>query len=370
SASAFAIAISGPVLGAVADHAGRRKPWIGLFTSLCVILTALLWFAEPDASFIFYALVLAALANFAFEMGVVFYNAMLPDLAPPNRLGRLSGWAWGLGYAGGLACLVVGLVLFVQPDPPLFGLDKEVAEPVRMTTLLVAAWFGLFSLPFFAWTPDTPSSGLTLRESVGKGLSTLAATLKQVRKYKQIARFLLARMIYTDGLNTLFAFGGIYAAGTFGMTFQEIMIFAIGLNVTAGLGAASFAWIDDWLGSKRTILISVAALTVLGAAMLIIESKTLFWAYGLALGVFVGPAQAASRSLMARMAPEHLRAEMFGLYAFSGKATAFLGPALLGTVTAAFASQRAGMATILAFFIVGGLLMLWVREPKSERGAG
>ena len=250
------------------------------------------------------------------------------------------------------------------------GLDKEVAEPVRMTTLLVAVWFGLFSLPFFAWTPDTPSSGLTLRESVGKGLSTLAATLKQVRKYKQIARFLLARMIYTDGLNTLFAFGGIYAAGTFGMTFQEIMIFAIGLNVTAGLGAASFAWIDDWLGSKRTILISVAALTVLGAAMLIIESKTLFWAYGLALGVFVGPAQAASRSLMARMAPEHLRAEMFGLYAFSGKATAFLGPALLGTVTAAFASQRAGMATILAFFIVGGLLMLWVREPKSERGAG
>lgn len=364
SGSAFAIAIAGPLLGAVADHAGRRKPWIALFTSLCVAATALLWFAQPDASFVLYALLLVVLANFAFEMGMVFYNAMLPDLVPQHRLGRLSGWAWGLGYVGGLACLVVGLMLFVQPDPPLFGLDRETAEPVRMTTLLVAVWFGLFSLPFFLWTPDTPASGLTLVKSVRLGLSTLASTLREIRKYKQIARFLLARMIYTDGLNTLFAFGGIYAAGTFGMTFQEIMIFAIGLNVTAGLGAASFAWIDDWLGSKRTILISVAALTVLGGAMLAIDSKTLFWAYGLGLGIFVGPTQAASRSMMARMAPEALRTEMFGLYAFSGKATAFLGPALLGVVTAAFGSQRAGMATILVFFIVGGLLMLWVREAK------
>jgi MFS transporter, UMF1 family len=370
SGSALAIAVAGPVLGAIADHAGRRKPWIAFFTALCVVATALLWFAKPEASFVLYALILAALANFAFEMGMVFYNAMLPDLVPEEKIGRLSGWAWGLGYAGGLSCLIVGLLLFIQPDPPLFGLDAQASEHVRVTTLLVAVWFGLFSLPFFAWTPDTPASGLTLAQSAKQGLSALASTLRQVRRYKQIARFLLARMIYTDGLNTLFAFGGIYAAGTFGMTFQEIMIFAIGLNVTAGLGAASFAWIDDWLGSKRTILISVAALTVLGAAMLVIESKTFFWAYGLGLGIFVGPAQAASRSMMARMAPAALRTEMFGLFALSGKATAFLGPALLGVVTATMGSQRWGMATILVFFVIGGLLMLWVQEQKSDGSPG
>ncbi len=367
SLSALGIAIAGPILGAVADHGGRRKPWIGLFTALCVVLTAFLWFARPDASIVLMVLILAATANFAFEMGMVFYNAMLPDLVPGSRLGRLSGWAWGLGYAGGLSCLVAGLVLFVQPDPPLFGLDREAAEHVRITALLVAGWMALFSLPLFLWTPDSPATGLGLAASARKGLATLAATLRGIGRYRDIARFLLARMIYTDGLNTLFAFGGIYAAGTFGMGFTEIMIFGIGLNVSAGLGAAVFAWIDDAIGSKRTILLAVAGLAGFGTVLVLIDNLTLFWIFGLGLGLFVGPAQAASRSLMARMAPADLRTEMFGLYALSGKATAFLGPALLGTITAATGSQRWGMATILVFFAVGGLLLLWVREP--DRGS-
>ena len=364
SGSALAVALAGPILGAFADHAGRRKPWIFGFTTLCVVLTAALWFARPEPSFVLFALLLAASANFAFEMGMIFYNAMLPDLAFSRRIGRLSGWAWGLGYAGGLSCLVVGLVLFVQPDPPYFGLDREAAEHVRITAPLVAVWFGLFSLPLLRWTPDSPASGLGLCEAAKRGLSTLAATLKRVRDYRQIARFLLARMIYTDGLNTLFAFGGIYAAGTFGMGFTEIMVFGIGLNVAAGLGAAVFGWIDDAIGSKRTILISIAALTLFTGAMLMVDTKTLLWVAGLGLSVFVGPAQAASRTMMARLAPEHLRTEMFGLYALSGKATAFLGPALLGWVTVTMDSQRWGMATILAFFAVGAILLLRVREPE------
>ncbi len=364
SLSALAIAVAGPILGAMADHGGRRKPWIALFTGLCVLLTALLWFARPEATFVLWALVLAAAANFAFEMGGVFYNSMMADLVPGPRLGRLSGWAWGIGYAGGLSCLVVGLVLFVQPDPPRFGLDKETAEHVRATAPLVAVWFGLFSLPLFLWTPDTPATGLGLADAARRGVSTLIATLRQIGRYREIARFLLARMIYIDGLNTLFTFGGIYAAGTFGLGFTEIMIFGIGLNVTAGLGAAAFAWIDDAIGSKRTILIAVAGLTVFGTVLVLVEGLTLFWAFGLGLGIFVGPAQAASRSMMARMAPDHLRAEMFGLFAFSGKATAFLGPALLGFVTETMNSQRWGMATILVFFVVGGALLLTVREQK------
>ena len=177
-------------------------------------------------------------------------------------------------------------------------------------------------------------------------------------------------MLYIDGLNTLFAFGGIYAAGTFGMGFQEILVFGILLNVTAGLGAAGFAWVDDWLGSKPTIMIAVAALTVLGGATLLVETKLWFMVLGAGLGIFIGPAQAASRTLMARLAPAELRTEMFGLYALSGKATAFLGPALVGWVTLWADSQRAGMATILLFFIAGLALLAPLREPRGEGEAG
>ena len=171
-------------------------------------------------------------------------------------------------------------------------------------------------------------------------------------------------MIYTDGLNTLFAFGGIYAAGCFGMDFSELILFGIAINVTAGLGAAGFAWIDDRIGPKRTIQIAVIGLTVLGGALVLVEGKTLFWVFALPLGIFGGPAQAASRSLMAHMAPAEIRTEMFGLYALSGKATAFMGPALLAWVTVAFGSQRAGMATILVFFVVGLVILSSVPDRR------
>jgi UMF1 family MFS transporter len=254
---------------------------------------------------------------------------------------------------------------FVQTDTPLFGLSKDAAEHLRATPVLVAIWFAVFSIPLFMLTPDRQSTGVSLSAAAGKGVAALIGTLKRMRSHKEIAKFLLARMIYTDGLNTLFAFGGIFAAGAFGFSFEEVIQFGIAINVTAGLGAAAFAWIDDWIGSKKTILISILGLTCLSAALLLVESKLMFWILGLSLGLFVGPAQAASRSMMAHLAPAEIRTELFGLYAFSGKATAFMGPALLAVFTDVFDSQRAGMATILGFFVVGGLLMLSVKEARA-----
>jgi UMF1 family MFS transporter len=194
-------------------------------------------------------------------------------------------------------------------------------------------------------------------------LGTLRATLRNVRGNANIARFLLARLVYNDGLNTLFAFGGIYAAGTFGMALNEVLLFGIALNVTAGLGAFGFAFLDDRIGSKPTILVAICGLFVAGTVALLATEKTTFWAVALAIGVFVGPAQSASRTLMARLAPAEQRTEMFGIYALTGKVTAFIGPALFGAATAWFESQHAGMATILVMFVVGGLLLLRVREP-------
>jgi UMF1 family MFS transporter len=373
SLSALFVAVVSPFLGAVADQGGRRKPWLLVTSVVCIAASALLWYVTPDLQWVWVPLMLVALANAGFEMGQVFYNAMLAEIAPPSHLGRLSGWAWGLGYAGGLVCLALALVLFVQPEDPLFGLRKESAEHVRIAGPLVALWFALFAIPLFLWTPDKPASGLPYPKAIRQGIAALLDTLRHLRRFRNVALFLVARMIYTDGLNTLFAFGGIYAAGSFGMTFEEILIFGILLNIAAGLGAVGFAWVDDWIGPKRTVIIALVGLMAFSAAILLVEQKLWFYLLGCAIGTLIGPAQAASRSFMAHLAPAHMRTEMFGLYALSGKATAFIGPALVGWVTFWFDSQRAGMATILAFFLIGLLLLLKVQPPpriSGENGGG
>ena len=195
---------------------------------------------------------------------------------------------------------------------------------------------------------------------------TLGRTLRSIRDHRTIARFLLARMLYIDGLNTLFAFGGLYAAGTFGMDLAEVLYFAVALNVAAGIGAFGFGWIDDWLGSKRTLIMSLVALIIVGALILIVEDKVWFWILGLGIGIFMGPTQAASRSMMARLAPVERQTEMFGLFALSGKATAFLGPWLVALLTMSSGSQRIGMSVVLVFFAAGLAIIIGVREPGRE----
>ena len=367
------IALSGPVLGAIADQGRRRKPWVAAFASVCIVATALLWFVTPTTP-VLPALALLAVAIASFELSAIFYNAMLPDLAGP-RVGRWSGWGWGLGYAGGLACLVVCLFALVRPEGAWLsqglGLDPDQAEHVRATFVLVAVWFALFSLPLFLRTPDRPelerrageeapgpsaTAGGSAAKSVRDGVRQLVETLRHVRRYGGIVRFLIARMLYIDGLATIFAFGGVYAAGTFDMTEQEVLGFGIALNLTAGLGAALFAWLDDRLGSRRTILLALGGLIVSAAAILLVHDETWFWVLGMVLGVFVGPAQAASRSWLAHAAPDELRNQMFGLYALSGKATAFVGPLAVGWVTAAADSQRVGMSLVL---LTAGAVLLW-----------
>ena len=362
SISALIIAVMAPILGAIADAGGPRKPWLLGFTALCVVGSAMLWGAGPEERFIAWALIWFVIANVGFEFGVVFNNAMLPDLVPHSRLGRWSGWAWGLGYLGGLAAIIVALVAFVQADQPLFGLDKDAQEHVRVVGPLAAAWLAVFAIPLFLWTPDRPRTGAPLGQQISGGLLSLSKTLGHLRAQANTVRFLIARMVYTDGLITIFAMGGLFAAGTFGMSIEQVLIFGIVLNLTAGIGAAGFGWIDDRIGAKPTLLISVTALFVTAAGAVFAPTVTWFWVWGSLLGIFVGPAQAASRSMMARLSPPAQRTEFFGIYALTGKATAFLGPALVASITAATESQRLGLSVTLAFFVVGGLLLLTVRE--------
>lgn len=353
----LSIGLLSPLLGAIADAGGRRRVLLLICTLLTAFFTAGIWFALPQPGWALWALVCVGLGTLCFELGTVFYNAMLPEVTTRERLGRISGIGWAMGYAGGLGCLILCLVLLVQPDPSPFGLDRGSAQHVRATALLVAAWLLLFAWPVLVFIPETQVNRTRWGVAATQGLAELLRTLRGLPRNPGIARFLLARIFYTDGLNVLFAFGAIYAAGVFGMGFEEILLFGIALNVTGGIGAFAGGWIEERLGARNTVLFALFALMALGGAMLLVESKSAFWVLGIALGLFFGPAQAASRSLMAHLAPPAEIAAYFGLFALSGRATGFLGPAALALVTDFSGSQRAGMAVVLVLLGLGAAIL-------------
>lgn len=365
SVSAILVALTAPYVGAIADRGGYRRSFLVLSSLICVAGTVLLFF--PGEGDILFALSTFLVANVAFELSYVFYNSFLPDVAPPEKIGWVSGYGWGLGYVGGLLCLVVALLVFVLPDEPLFGLSKETGTNVRATNLLVAAWYAVFCIPTFIFVRQRIVGERAVGRDVFRAATQqIVSTLKEIRHYRQIFRLLIARLVYNDGLVTIFAFGGIYAQGTFGFTTQDIILFGIVINLAAGLGALALGRLDDWLGGKRTILITLIGLFIAGVLAIVAQDRITFWAAALLIGLMVGPNQSASRSLLGRFVPADKETEFFGFFEFSGKATAFLGPALLGWFTAMFESQRAGVATVLGFFLIGGLLLLRVDEAEGR----
>ena len=361
------VAVLAPIFGAIADLGGRRKPWIFSFSMICIVCTVGLFFMRPDPAFILPAVLLVAVANAGFELGIVFNNAMLPDLVSKERVGRWSGWAWGLGYFGGLVSLMVCLVL-------VLGAEGEAAlNATLLTNLIVAGWFFVFMLPMFFFTPDRPGRGLPMGEAVTQGLSSVLNTAQKILRQPNLLRFLIARMIFTDGAITLFSMGATYAAIRHGMDLTQIILFGILLNVTAGAGAMLFGFVDDRIGAKRVIIISLFGLILLGIPGLTtpywLPEATATWAFigfGAALGIFVGPLQSAGRSFMARIAPAEQRTEYFGFLALTGKATTFLGPFTVATVTIMTGNMDIGMMPILVFWAVGLLLMFGVKDEVAD----
>jgi len=365
--SALLTAVLSPILGAAADRAGARKGFLAGTTALCIAGTAALAFIAPTApGAAVIALVIFVVADWGFETGYTFYNAFLPQIASPERIGRVSGYGWGLGYVGGLACMGIALVGFAS-DNPWFGMSTAEGFNYRATNLLVAGWYLVFALPLFLFVPERRVRSLRL--DVRGTLRELGQTLRAIGRYREIVKFLVARLIYNDGLVTVFAFGGIYAAGTFGMTIAEVIVFGVVLNIAAGVGAFALGFLDDRVGGRKTILLTLVALAVGTAVAVWAPSRAWLWVAGVIIGVFLGPNQSASRSLMGRFVPERHQAEFFGFYQFSGKATSFLGPVLLGIAAQAFDSQRAGVASVLLFLVVGGGLLLWVDERRGVEAA-
>ena len=396
AAAGLMIALLSPVLGAIADASGRRKPWIAGFGALLVVGASLMWFGRPgDASVIPPLLLAYAIASVGIEFATVFNNAMMPTLVPPDRIGRLSGTGWATGYIGGILSLVLVLgFLAANPETgrtlfglaPLFGLDPVSHQGDRITGPLTGIWFIIFVLPMFLFTPDYPARR-PIRAALREGLSGLKRTLGELPKRKSVATFLLANMIYTDGLVSLFAFGGIYAAGTFGWHTIQIGSFGILLAIAGTFGAWLGVRLDDRLGPKRVIAGSLLILLFALAAILLVDKDSILFvkvappapggalfsgaaerAYlvlGCLIGAAGGPLQAASRTLLIRLAPRDRIAQYFGLFALTGKVTSFIGPLLIGVITAVTASQKAGMALLVVFFVAGLALLTRVRDTRA-----
>jgi UMF1 family MFS transporter len=399
------IALSSPVLGAIADASGPRKPWIFLFSILGVIGCWMLWYAMPASQDLGLVMIAVALALIGMEFAAVFNNAMMPTLVPRSELGRLSGSAWGLGYVGGIITLVIVLGLLSAPPEtgrtlfgltPLFGLDPALHEGDRAAGPLTAVWYVVFALPMFLFTPDVkrrPSAAGAVRD----GLRRLGRTLRTLPKERSYFGFLMSSMFYRDALNALYAFGGIYAAGVLGWTIIQIGIFGILANITGAVGAWLGGRADQAYGPKPVVATSIVVLTFC-CILVISTTKTevlfmtvaaegadsrlpdiVFYIAGALIGAAGGSIQAASRTLLVDQVDRERVTEAFGLYALSGKATTFIGPLSIAFATAFFASQafglsavdaqRLGVTPIIVLFLIGLVLLPVVRSRAYEAPA-
>ena len=350
--TAFTIALIAPLLGSYADSTGKFKELIVLFIALGSVATGLLWFAQPNEAFISYSIILSAISIFFLESSFIFYNAILGKMIQRNHIGSLSGLAWGVGYIGSVIALIVVLVVFIMPDKILFTLDKSQSEHIRATMLFAASWAIIFSLPMMFYLPS-------FSQKIDKNsvISSLKTSIIEARKIPNLLRFLLARMAYNDGLITLFAFGGIYAAKVFSFSQFEIILFAIGLNISAGVGAIIGGFLDDNIGPIKTIKLALIGLFLCGLVAIITPYKMIFWIVGVGLGLFVGPVQSASRTYLSLTASDKHKGGLFGLYMVSGKLTSFVGPFLYGWLVMISGNERYGMAVVLLLIALGFLLL-------------
>ena len=344
--TAIIVSILSPILGAIADRGGYRKFFLILFTWIAGIFSMLLYF--PETGDVFFALTLFIIANISFEMGTVFCNSYLPDLSDKDNSGIISGFAWGLGFLGGLMALFLSFFLF--PDLDSVG--------IRKINILVGLWFLIFSIPTFLFVKDRKKKKFK-KHHVLDSFHAIATTLKKVSKYKVISQFLIARLFFNDALVTIFALGGVYAVGTLNFSFNEVMQLGIVLNFAAGLGAFLFGYIEDRIGARKVIQITLILLIVATLiAMWAPETKhpkELFWFSGVLLGLMVGPNQSCSRSLMAQLTPKEKMNEFFGFFALTGKATSFIGPLLFGFVTLIY-NQQIALWIVVALFLLGFFL--------------
>lgn len=399
--SGIIIAVLAPFLGAVADCGGRRKPWIALYTIVLAAAMIPMWFAMPHSTGwnLFFVGALIATANVSFEFSAVFHNSLLPTIAPPRGIAALSGLGLALGNAAGILLLLFMLIAFslpghvswaFVPDHPIWGIDQAAHEPERLAGPVTALWLLVFSLPLFLFTPDRPSANLPLLTAMLAGVRSVIRTIKSLRHYRNVGAYLLARLFFNDGMTAVLTFGGIYASSIFHWGPIQMLVYGIELSAFAVLGGFVGGWLDNTLGSKRAIFVSIGGTTVFGLLSLTMAPDRILWfiPYDLSaphlwpapffdtwpeliflmivnfIAVLITAGYANSRTMLARIAPPERMAEFFGLYSLSGLSTSFLATGFVGWLTAVSESQRIGLLGETLFLSIGLLLMIFVKEER------
>lgn len=390
-AAGILIALLAPILGAIADRAGHKMPFIWLFSGMYVLGSAGLWLAAPDDFNLVFTLCFFAIGLIGMEFATIFTNSLMPSLGPRQDLGRISGTGWAIGYLGGFLALVIMLLLLAENAEtgktligidPIFGLDAAAREGTRAVGPLTAIWFAVFMIPFFLWVrePRMPDA-VPMGHAVRTALPELMRHLKALPQERSLFAYLGSSMFYRDGLNGMYVFGGIYAAGVLGWSVVDVGIFGI----LAVLTGALFAWLggkaDSRFGPKPVITVNVLVLTLVGIGIVFISRESVFgiptgpesalpdiafYIFGAMIGAAGGALQSASRTMLVRQAHSDRITEGFGLYALAGKATSFIAPLLIGVTTQITGSQQMGITPLIGLFLIGLILLLWVNPNGRE----
>lgn len=400
AAAGFLLAFTAPFLGAIADKDGRRKPWLVGTISAMALGAMSLWFVQPgnEGMHVLLALFILFAIKVCFTVSEVFHNAMLPSIAPVNRVGLISGLAFSLGNVGGLLMMLFVLLAFSMPgtqpwaflpDVPLFGIDQSAHEHNRIVGPLAAVWMVLFTLPVLLFTPDGQASNVPMWQLAKAGVRDVVQTLKHVRHYANVARYLLARMFFIDGMVGVLTFGGVYASGTFGWDTTTLLIFGLCTSGSAMFGAYIGGRLDDYLGSIRALQIAIGTSSVVLLTLVSVQPDTILYVVQVGtepvwdfpyfatlpelfyfctnqvFAMFFVTGLSASRTLMAKISPPQRATQFFGLFALSATVTAFLAPLLVATTTDLFESQRIGFGSLAVLMVIGGLMLLKVKEEQA-----
>ena len=352
------VALIGPLIGSFADKKNCTEFFIKLFTIICIILTSFLWFSKPSEKYLLYTLIIVALANFFYELSLIFYNSILKRISNHNNLGKSSGFSFALGYIGGILILIVCIKIFIDNDVLPFGLSKENSENIRATSIVVALWYLIFSIPFL----------FSLKKEIKNKIDRSSNSIKKIKNLiwnkglNNLGKFLLARMLYADGLNAIIIMGGIFAVGVFNLEIKDLLVLSVLMNITAFIGAIIGGYANDKFSSKSVIIFSLLGLIFSSAIILFIKTKIFFLIFASINGFFIGPIQSASRVFITKSIDKNNQASGFGLFALSGKLTSFIGPLLVSTLTYISNSQRIGFSAAIILLLIGLLILLKVKK--------
>ncbi len=357
-ATGVLVAIIGPILGSYADKKNFTEFFIKLFTIICISLTTLLWFSKPSEKYLLFTLIVVALANFFYELSLIFYNSILKRISNTKDLGKSSGFSFALGYIGGILILIICIKVFIDNDALPFGLSIENSENIRATSIVVSAWYLVFSIPFLFSLKKKKNNKIEISQNNIKKIKDLIWN----NGLNNLGKFLIARMLYADGLNAIIIMGGIFAVGVFNLEIKDLLILSILMNVTAFIGAIVGGYANDKFSSKSVIIFSLFGLIISSSIILFVKSQLFFLIFAAINGFFIGPIQSASRVFITKSIDENNQASGFGLFALSGKLTSFIGPLLVSTITYISSSQRIGFSSAIILLLIGLLILLKVKQ--------